>query len=158
MDTQEALSQRTVRVDLEARETNWMVATGLGIHGYGFNGQVPGPTIQAEVGDTLVVRLANALPEPTTIHWHGLRVPAAMDGTEMVQHPVQPGEGFEYRFVLPDAGTFWYHPHTHETEQLEKGLYGVLIVYRPDEPVLDGNGLDWVLGCAVRAEANAPKI
>jgi FtsP/CotA-like multicopper oxidase with cupredoxin domain len=135
---QQTRSQRTVRVELEARETQWEATARLSIHGYGFNGQVPGPTIQAEVGDTLVVQLANALPEPTTIHWHGLRVPADMDGTEMVQHPVQPGGTFEYRFLLPDAGTFWYHPHTHETEQLEKGLYGALVVRSPDEPELDG--------------------
>jgi FtsP/CotA-like multicopper oxidase with cupredoxin domain len=134
---QQTAFRQTVRVDLEAHPTQWEVATGLSVPGYGFNGQVPGPTIEAEVGDTLVVRLANDLPEPTTIHWHGLRVPADMDGTEMVQNPVQPGGTFEYRFVLPDAGTFWYHPHTHETEQLEKGLYGALIVRGPDEPRLD---------------------
>jgi FtsP/CotA-like multicopper oxidase with cupredoxin domain len=138
VNTQQTRSQRAVRVELEARETQWEPTDGLSIPGYGFNGQVPGPTIQAEVGDTLVVRLANNLPEPTTIHWHGLRVPADMDGTEMVQHPVQPGGTFEYRFVLPDAGTFWYHPHTHETEQLEKGLYGALIVRGPGEPRPDG--------------------
>jgi FtsP/CotA-like multicopper oxidase with cupredoxin domain len=136
--SQQAASQQTVRVDLEARETRWEATAGHSIPGYGFNGQVPGPTIQAEVGDTLVVRLANSLPEPTTIHWHGLRVPADMDGTELVQHPVQPGDSFQYRFVLPDAGTFWYHPHTHETEQLEKGLYGALIVRGPDEPQMGG--------------------
>jgi FtsP/CotA-like multicopper oxidase with cupredoxin domain len=135
---QQTALRQTVRVDLEAHPTQWEVATGLSVPGYGFNGQVPGPTIEAEVGDTLVVRLANDLPEPTTIHWHGLRVPADMDGTEMVQNPVQPGGTFEYWFVLPDAGTFWYHPHTHETEQLEKGLYGALIVRGPDEPRLDG--------------------
>lgn len=137
MNAQQTRSQRTVRVELEARETQWEATAGLSIPGYGFNGQVPGPTIQAEVGDTLVVQLANNLREPTTIHWHGLRVPADMDGTELVQHPVQPGGTFEYRFVLPDAGTFWYHPHTHESEQLEKGLYGALVVRGPDEPQLD---------------------
>jgi FtsP/CotA-like multicopper oxidase with cupredoxin domain len=138
MKTQVMPPKRTVDVDLEARPIQWEASAGLTIPGYGFNGQVPGPTIQAKVRDTLVVRLTNALPEPTTIHWHGLRVPADMDGTEMVQHPVQPGDSFEYRFVLPDAGTFWYHPHTHETEQLEKGLYGALIVRGPGEPRLDG--------------------
>jgi FtsP/CotA-like multicopper oxidase with cupredoxin domain len=61
-----------------------------------------------------------------------------MDGTEMVQRPVQPGATFEYRFTPPDAGTFWYHPHMHETVQLESGLYGALIVRGPDEPQLDG--------------------
>jgi FtsP/CotA-like multicopper oxidase with cupredoxin domain len=61
-----------------------------------------------------------------------------MDGTELVQQPIQPGETFEYRFLLPDAGTFWYHPHTNETVQIEKGLYGALVVRGHDEPRLDG--------------------
>ncbi len=128
----------TVVVDLEARPTDWEIAPGRTVSGYGFNGMVPGPTIEATQGDTLVVRLTNRLPEPTSIHWHGLRVPADMDGTELVQHPVQPGRTFEYRFVLPDAGTFWYHPHRNEPEQLERGLYAALIVRGPDEPTLDG--------------------
>ena len=107
------------------------------MRGFGFNGVVPGPTIEAEVGDTIQVRLANDLSQPTTIHWHGLRIPADMDGTEAVQQPVEPGGTFEYRFVVPDAGTFWYHSHVNETEQLERGLYGALIVRGPDEPTLD---------------------
>jgi FtsP/CotA-like multicopper oxidase with cupredoxin domain len=137
MSTQVAGTERTVDVQLEAGETEWEIAPGRVVSGYAFNGQVPGPTIEADVGDTLVVALTNALPEPTSIHWHGLRVPAEMDGTELVQQPVQPGETFEYRFVLPDAGTFWYHPHTNETVQLEKGLYGALIVRGQDEPRFD---------------------
>ena len=79
----------------------------------------------------LELKLTNRLPEPTVVHWHGLRIPAAMDGTEMVQRPVQPGETFTYRFRLPDAGTFWYHSHFNETVQLERGLYGALIVRGP---------------------------
>jgi FtsP/CotA-like multicopper oxidase with cupredoxin domain len=137
MNAHEMHQGRTVTVKLEARETDWQVDAGVTIAGYGFNGQVPGPTIEASAGDTLVIRLTNALPEPTTIHWHGLRVPANMDGTEMAQHPIQPGGMFEYRFMVPDAGTFWYHPHMNETEQLEKGLYGALIVRGNDEPRLD---------------------
>jgi FtsP/CotA-like multicopper oxidase with cupredoxin domain len=126
-----------VSVDLEARETEWEFVPGLKTRAWGFNGQVPGPTIEARVGDVLEVRLTNRLPEPTAIHWHGLRVPAAMDGTDMVQRPVEPGETFTYRFRLPDAGTFWYHPHVNETVQLERGLYGALVVRGPDEPQLD---------------------
>jgi FtsP/CotA-like multicopper oxidase with cupredoxin domain len=137
MQTQPAIKERTVTVELEPREFSWEVEPGLTIPGYGFNGQVPGPTIRGQVGDTLIVHLKNALPEPTTVHWHGLRVPAEMDGTPMVQNPIQPGETFEYRFVLPDAGTFWYHPHTHEAEQMERGMYGPLIVSGPGEPELD---------------------
>src|ERR687887_87465 len=128
---------RDVAVRLAARETDWHYASGHSVDGNAFNGQVPGPTIEAEVGDTLVVEFTNELSEPTTIHWHGLRVPADMDGTESVQRAVEPGESFEYRFVVPDAGTFWYHSHVNETEQLERGMYGALIVRGPDEPTLD---------------------
>src|SRR5919198_429239 len=137
MATGLAGAEKTVKVRLEAAEVEWKIAPGTVVSGYGFNGRVPGPTIEADVGDTLVVVLTNALPEPTSIHWHGLRVPADMDGTQLVQQPIQPGETFEYRFVLPDAGTFWYHPHTNETVQLEKGLYGALVVRGQDEPRLD---------------------
>jgi FtsP/CotA-like multicopper oxidase with cupredoxin domain len=85
----------------------------------------------------LEIHFTNRLPEPTTIHWHGLRIPAPMDGTEMVQTPVIPGETFTYRFRLPDAGTFWYHPHINEVEQLERGLYGAIVVRDEGEPELD---------------------
>jgi FtsP/CotA-like multicopper oxidase with cupredoxin domain len=123
-------------VKLEARPTTWEFRPGQAIDAYGYNGQVPGPVIEAKAGEPLEIWFTNHLPEPTTIHWHGLRVPAAMDGTDDVQPLVQPGETFVYRFTPPDAGTFWYHPHTNETEQLEKGLYGAFIV-RGDEPVTD---------------------
>ena len=131
----------TVRVELEAREVEWEFAPGRTIRGFAYNGQVPGPLIEAVVGDTIEARLINNLPQATTIHWHGIRVPAEMDGTEAVQPPIQPGGQFEYRFVVPDAGTFWYHSHTNETEQLERGLYGALVVRAPDEPRLDGDRL-----------------
>lgn len=131
------LSVQPLVVDLEAAEAEWEYAPGRLVRGYGYNGRVPGPVIQARQGQALVVRLRNRLPEPTTIHWHGLRVPAAMDGTELVQRPIPPGGSFEYLFELPDAGTFWYHPHTNETEQLEKGLYGALVVRGCDEPAVD---------------------
>ena len=130
--------QQLVQVALEARETTWEYAPGRVVSGYSFNGQTPGPVIEAKQGIPLEIQLTNNLPEPTVIHWHGLRVPAAMDGTEVVQRPVQPGETFTYRFTPPDAGTFWYHPHSNETVQLEKGLYGALIVRGDDEPLLDG--------------------
>jgi FtsP/CotA-like multicopper oxidase with cupredoxin domain len=130
---------RVVEVDIEARETDWEFIPGRATRAWTFNGQVPGPVIEARVGDVLEVRLTNRLAEPTTMHWHGLRLPCAMDGTDMVQRPVAPGETFTYRFTLPDAGTFWYHPHTHETVQMERGLYGALIVRGPDEPTLDAD-------------------
>jgi FtsP/CotA-like multicopper oxidase with cupredoxin domain len=126
-----------VRIELEAGEVEWSIGAGATIEAWAFNGQVPGPVIEGRVGDVLEVRLVNRLPEPTAIHWHGLRLPSSMDGTEMVQRLVQPGEEFTYRFKLLDAGTFWYHPHANETVQLERGLYGALIVRGDGEPELD---------------------
>lgn len=132
-----APGRSVVQIELDAREVDWAFSPDRTTRAWGFNGQVPGPVLQARVGDVLAVRFTNRLPEPTSIHWHGLRIPAPMDGTDMVQHPVAPGETFTYRFRLPDAGTFWYHPHVNETEQLERGLYGALIVRGDDEPELD---------------------
>jgi FtsP/CotA-like multicopper oxidase with cupredoxin domain len=130
---------QTRAVELETRETDWEYAPGQRLPGMGFNGAIPGPLIEAEVGDTIRARLKNSLSEPTTIHWHGLRVPAAMDGTTSVQPVVEPGESFDYEFTVPDAGTFWYHTHVNETEQLERGLYGPLVVRGPGEPTLDAD-------------------
>jgi len=126
-----------IEITLEAGDTEWELRAGTRVSAWGYQGQVPGPLIVGRVGDTLVVRLINRLPEPTTIHWHGLRLAPAMDGTDSVQVPVQPGETFEYRFVLTDAGTYWYHSHTNETVQLERGLYGALVVLGVDEPTFD---------------------
>jgi FtsP/CotA-like multicopper oxidase with cupredoxin domain len=126
-----------VAIELEAREIEWTYGAGRTVRGYAFNGHVPGPLIEADVGDAIHVQLRNNLPQPTTIHWHGLRIPADMDGTEVMQAHVESGETFEYRFFVPDAGTFWYHPHVNETEQLERGLYGALVVRSRDEPTVD---------------------
>ena len=133
-----AAGGREVVVNLEAAAGAWDIGAGYRpLDGWSYNGVTPGPIIEARQGETLVVRLTNRLDEPTTIHWHGLRLPAPMDGTENVQPTISPGEQFEYRFALPDAGTFWYHPHSNETVELERGLYGVLVVRGPDEPVVD---------------------
>ena len=128
-----------VLVALEAAETDWEFTPGRITRAWTFNGQIPGPTLEARVGDVLEVRFTNRLPEPTNIHWHGLQIPAAMDGTDMVQRPIPTGETFTYRFRLPDAGTFWYHPHSDEVVQLERGLYGAIIVRGPNEPELDAD-------------------
>jgi len=128
-----------VAVTLEAREIDWEFVPGQRTRAWAFGGQVPGPTLEAQVGDVLEIRLINHLPEPTVVHWHGLRIPAAMDGSERVQRPVAPGETFTYRFRVSDAGTFWYHSHYNETVQMERGLYGALIVRASDEPVFDAD-------------------
>ncbi|HRH65921.1 MAG TPA: multicopper oxidase family protein [Bacteroidia bacterium] len=130
---------KIIEYNLEASEFNWDTAPGKTIEAWGFNQQIPGPVLKANVGDTLVVRVTNNLNQPTLIHWHGLRIPASMDGTDEVQKPIEPGETFEYRLVLPDAGTFWYHSHVNETVQMEKGLYGAIIVEDETDPILDGD-------------------
>jgi FtsP/CotA-like multicopper oxidase with cupredoxin domain len=136
-DAQPDPGRSVVRVDLEAREAEWRLGGRQPARAWTFNGQVPGPVIDARVGDVLEVRLTNRLTASTMLHWHGLRLPAAMDGTDMVQHPVAPGETFVYRIKLLDAGTFWYHSHSDEPVQVKRGMYGALIVRADDEPVLD---------------------
>jgi FtsP/CotA-like multicopper oxidase with cupredoxin domain len=104
----------------------------------GSGATVPGPLIIADVGDTLIVHFTNRLADrTTTIHWHGLRLPAAMDGNPMLSGAVYPDDSFTYTFTARDAGLFWYHPHVDTDEQLELGLYGPLLVRAPDEPTVD---------------------
>lgn len=126
-----------VEYTLEASAFTWEIVPGKTIEAWGFNKQLPGPVLRANTGDTLVVRITNNLNEATTIHWHGICLPATMDGTDGVQKPIEPGEVFEYRFVVPDAGTFWYHAHTNETIQMERGMYGALIVNGETDPIVD---------------------
>jgi len=129
---------KEVKYYMEAGEFNWEIAPAKTIKAWGLNNQLPGPVIKAHKGDTLSITVKNNLSEPTVIHWHGIRLPAAMDGTDGVQKPIKLGEEFEYRFVVPDAGTFWYHSHHNETVQVERGMYGALIVEDETDPVLDG--------------------
>ncbi len=111
---------------------------GQGTAIWGFDGQSPGPLLRARQGDELKFRLVNRLPQATSIHWHGVRVPNAMDGVSgLTQDAVPPDEGFDYVFQAPDAGTFWYHTHNRSWEQMARGLYGVLVVEEPDPPPVD---------------------
>jgi FtsP/CotA-like multicopper oxidase with cupredoxin domain len=123
-----------VEIELEARETEVELAPARRVSMWTYNGMLPGPQIEANAGDTVRIRFKNSLPEATTIHWHGVRVPAAMDGSHVAQAPIQPGDEFTYEFVVPDAGTFWYHPHIRSDEQVERGLYGSFVVRGPNEP------------------------
>lgn len=96
---------------------------------WAYNGDVPGPEIRVSKGDRVQVRFTNNLEEPTSIHWHGIRIVNAMDGVSgLTQEPVQPGESFTYDFTVPDAGTFWYHAHNKSWNQVARGLYGPLII------------------------------
>ncbi|MEA2944795.1 MAG: hypothetical protein QOI40_125, partial [Alphaproteobacteria bacterium] len=103
---------------------------------WGYDGTVPGPTLRVKRGEELRLRLANDLGEPTSIHWHGVRLPNAMDGVpQLTQPPVAPRESFEYRFQPPDAGTFWYHAYSGS--QIDQGLHGALIVEETEAVAVD---------------------
>lgn len=100
-----------------------------------YNGTAPGPEIRVPKGGRVRVRLINRLEEPTSIHWHGIRIANAMDGVAgLTQRAVEPGETFEYDFVAPDAGTYWYHAHNKSWNQVARGLYGPLIVDEEEPP------------------------
>jgi FtsP/CotA-like multicopper oxidase with cupredoxin domain len=92
----------------------------------GYDGAVPGPVLRVRRGEELKIRLINETATATAIHWHGVRVPNAMDGTSLTQKPVPPGGSFDYRFVPPDAGTFWYRASPRMARN--RALHGVLIV------------------------------
>ena len=125
-----------VEVNLEARVAAVDIGGGKVVEAWTYNGGVPGPLIRVRVGDRLVVRFSNHLPEPTTIHWHGVRVPIQMDGVPGISQPaVRPGGSFTYDFVVPDAGLYWYHPHVMSAAQVGFGLYGALLVEDPDDRV-----------------------
>ncbi|WEX89581.1 multicopper oxidase family protein [Sinorhizobium garamanticum] len=109
------------------------------------------PVLRMRKGEAYAARLVNLLDEPTTVHWHGLRIANAMDGVpEMTQPYVYPGDSFDYVLTPPDAGTFWYHPHCNTLTQIGRGLAGVIVVENPDDPVFDAeivlNLRDWRLG------------
>lgn len=110
-----------------------------------YDGQTPGPEIRVRQGERIRVLVENRLPEETTVHWHGVRVPNAMDGVpHLTQKPIAPGETFNYEFVCPDAGTYWYHPHQRGLVQVGRGLGGALIV-EEHEPMAVDRELTWVL-------------
>jgi FtsP/CotA-like multicopper oxidase with cupredoxin domain len=133
------MQHKTHYYELTASEFDWKLSQTKTIKAWGFNQTVPGPLIKAKKGDTLAITVKNELPQATVVHWHGIRLPASMDGTGEVQKPIQPGESFTYQFEVPDAGTFWYHSHQNETEQMERGLYGSLVVEEESRLVVDAD-------------------
>src|SRR6266567_676526 len=124
---------------LTASEFDWKISDNKTIKAWGFNNTVPGPVLKAKKGDEIIIKVKNNLQQATVVHWHGIRLAAAMDGAGETQKPIQPGEEFEYKFVVPDAGTFWYHSHQNETKQMERGMYGALIVEDETDPVTDAD-------------------
>ncbi len=127
--------------ELTASVIEWETEPGKIVEAYAYNGMVPGPQLRAEVGDTVRIILTNELPEPTTLHSHGLFVPPNMDGVPVISQPaIMPGESFTYEYTLRNAGSHMYHSHFMAEHQVPMGLLGALVVTDPnaaDEPRAD---------------------
>jgi FtsP/CotA-like multicopper oxidase with cupredoxin domain len=120
--------------ELTTKAVQWPILDGTTITAYTYNGTVPGPMIRVTEGDQVRVIVKNELPEATTVHWHGVEVPNAMDGVPGVtQEPIEPGETFIYEFTAKPAGTFMYHSHFEGDVQVSAGLYAPFII-DPKEP------------------------
>ena len=105
-------------------------APGMSVKCWGYNGQTPGPTIEAVEGDRVRILVTNRLPEHTTIHWHGIFLPNGMDGVGGLNQPhIKPGETYVYEFTLRQHGTFMYHPHADEMLQLAVGMMGFFVIH-----------------------------
>ena len=128
---------RTIEVSLTAAPARLALQPGKVTDVWAYNGMVPGPTLEAREGDKVIIHFKNNLPETSTIHWHGLHIPADMDGSPF--SPVPPGGKKDYIFTIDPgtAGTFWYHPHpdVRTGYQIEKGLYGAIIVRPAHDPL-----------------------
>src|SRR5690349_7211934 len=124
---------------LVAEEVRHEFAPGLEATCWGYNGRVHGPTIEAVEGDRVRIYVTNRLPEPTSVHWHGVYLPNGMDGVGGLTQPtIKPGETFKYEFTLRQHGTHMYHPHFDEMTQMGLGMMGSFIIHprhpkvRPD--------------------------
>lgn len=130
--------------ELETRPVRWEILPGTKVIAWTYNGVVPGPEIRVPLGTRIRVVVKNRLPDPTTVHWHGIAVPNAMDGVPGVtQDPIEPGETFTYEFdAIPagrnsTGGTFLYHSHFEEDRQVGLGLAGALVIEEPNPVAYD---------------------
>ena len=119
--------------------------TGKKRHAIAVNGSIPAPTLSFTQGDTAIIRVHNRMKQETSIHWHGLLLPNSEDGVPyLTTAPILPGKSYTFMFPLAQSGTYWYHSHTDVQEQ--SGLYGSIVIRRPDEPVMKEHVLvlsDW---------------
>ncbi|MBI3319909.1 MAG: copper oxidase [Candidatus Omnitrophica bacterium] len=115
---------------LVVEEIEWEIAPGMTINAWGYNGQTPGPTIEAVEGDRVRIFVTNKLPEMTAVHWHGVLLPSGMDGVAGLTQPgIPPGETFKYEFTLRQHGTQMYHSHGDEMTQMGMGTMGFFIIH-----------------------------
>jgi FtsP/CotA-like multicopper oxidase with cupredoxin domain len=124
--------------DLTVSVTGWHILPDRRVEAYAVNGQVPGPRLRVTQGDRVRVNVHNTLPEPTSIHWHGMILPNPMDGAaEITQPPIAPGATFTYEFTATQQGSYFYHSHAAADRQQALGLYGALIVDPADPAIND---------------------
>jgi hypothetical protein len=115
--------------ELRPSVIRWQILPGVTVDAYAYNGQIPGPRIHIRQGDRIRVNVTNALPEATSIHWHGMILPNQMDGpAEVTQQPIEPGQSYSYEFTATQHGTYFYHPHAKPDREQALGLYGALII------------------------------
>ena len=128
---------KTVEVNITAAVTTLSLQPGVSSEVFAYNGRVPGPTLDVREGDLVIVHFRNDLPEPTTVHWHGIHLPFESDGSPF--HPIKPGETHDYVFTVRPgtAGTYWYHPHPDRRTgfAIGKGLFGGIVVRAADDPL-----------------------
>lgn len=133
----EVLDDGTKRFTLTAQVTDWEVEPGKVVEAVSYNGMVPGPTLQVDVGDKVEVVLKNELPESTVIHWHGIPITNEMDGVaDVTQPPVPPGESFTYEITASRQSVGWYHSHHNGAVQVTDGLWGTFLI--GELPLPDG--------------------
>jgi len=128
---------KTVEVNLTAAVTTLSLQPGVTSEVFAYNGHVPGPTLDVREGDHVIIHFKNNLPEPTTVHWHGIHLPVESDGSPF--QPIAPGETHDYAFTVRPgtAGTYWYHPHPDRRTgfAIGKGLFGGIVVHAADDPL-----------------------
>ncbi|MDX6582439.1 MAG: hypothetical protein QOI10_1623 [Solirubrobacterales bacterium] len=132
---------KITEITLTADEADVNIGNGITAHAQTYNGAIPGPTFELNVGDRVIVHFQNHLEHETGVHWHGIELSNGMDGTPFTQNLVPPGGDFLYDFKVSRPGFFWYHPHHHaSTNQVYKGLYGMIVVKDPNEDPLQAVG------------------
>lgn len=131
-----------VETTITAEEKPVDLGNGVTADAMTFNGEIPGPTFELNVGDTVIVHFHNHMQHATGIHWHGIELANAVDGTPFTQGMVPPGGTFLYKFTVTRPGIFWYHPHHHSsTNQVFRGMYGMIYVRDPNEALLQRYGV-----------------